>query len=90
MRETDERKLQILGAIVEDYVATREPVGSKSLLERHELGVSAATVRNDMSALEEEGTCSPGPCASWPSAPSRSPWSSTRPGARRASATWSS
>ncbi|MEE1617274.1 heat-inducible transcriptional repressor HrcA [Brachybacterium sp. J144] len=55
MRGTDSRKLQILGAIVEDYVATREPVGSKSLLERHELGVSAATVRNDMSALEEEG-----------------------------------
>lgn len=55
MRTTDERKLAILGAIVEDYVATREPVGSKSLLERHELGVSAATVRNDMSVLEEEG-----------------------------------
>lgn len=55
MRTTDQRKLQILGAIVEDYVATREPVGSKSLLDRHELGVSAATVRNDMSALEEEG-----------------------------------
>lgn len=51
----EERKLQILGAIVEDYVSTREPVGSKSLLERHELGVSAATVRNDMSLLEEEG-----------------------------------
>ncbi|HIY23153.1 MAG TPA: heat-inducible transcriptional repressor HrcA [Candidatus Brachybacterium merdigallinarum] len=51
----DARKLQILGAIVEDYVSTREPVGSKSLLERHELGVSAATVRNDMSVLEEEG-----------------------------------
>lgn len=51
----DERKLHILGAIVEDYVATREPVGSKSLLERHGLGVSAATVRNDMSVLEEEG-----------------------------------
>lgn len=51
----DERKLTILGAIVEDYVATREPVGSKSLLERHELGVSAATVRNDMSVLEDEG-----------------------------------
>lgn len=51
----DERKLQILGAIVEDYVSTREPVGSKSLLDRHDLGVSAATVRNDMSALEEEG-----------------------------------
>ncbi|MGO1227956.1 heat-inducible transcriptional repressor HrcA [Brachybacterium sp. AOP42-C2-15] len=55
MSETDARKLQILGAIVEDYVSTREPVGSKSLLERHELGVSAATVRNDMSLLEEEG-----------------------------------
>ncbi|MCS6710771.1 heat-inducible transcriptional repressor HrcA [Brachybacterium sp. EF45031] len=51
----DARKLQILGAIVEDYVATRAPVGSKSLLERHNLGVSAATVRNDMSVLEEEG-----------------------------------
>ena len=51
----DDRKLQILGAIVEDYVATREPVGSKSLLDRHELGVSAATVRNDMSVLEAEG-----------------------------------
>ncbi|MFC7374595.1 heat-inducible transcriptional repressor HrcA [Brachybacterium sp. GCM10030267] len=55
MRDTDARKLQILGAIVEDYVSTREPVGSKSLLERHELEVSAATVRNDMSVLEEEG-----------------------------------
>ncbi|MGO2607910.1 MAG: heat-inducible transcriptional repressor HrcA [Brachybacterium tyrofermentans] len=55
MRDTDARKLQILGAIVEDYVSTREPVGSKSLLDRHELGVSAATVRNDMSSLEEEG-----------------------------------
>ena len=55
VRATDSRKLQILGAIVEDYVATREPVGSKSLLERHDLGVSAATVRNDMSVLEDEG-----------------------------------
>lgn len=55
MGTTDQRKLQILGAIVEDYVTTREPVGSKSLLERHDLGVSAATVRNDMAALEEEG-----------------------------------
>lgn len=55
MGTADQRRLQILGAIVEDYVATREPVGSKSLLERHDLGVSAATVRNDMVALEEEG-----------------------------------
>ncbi|WP_058234168.1 heat-inducible transcriptional repressor HrcA [Devriesea agamarum] len=51
----DERKMHILGAIVEDYVATREPVGSKALLERHDLGVSPATVRNDMSVLEDEG-----------------------------------
>lgn len=55
MEILDPRKLQILGAIVEDFVATREPVGSKALLERHDLGVSAATVRNDMSVLEAEG-----------------------------------
>jgi heat-inducible transcriptional repressor len=51
----DERKLDVLRAIVEDYVATQEPVGSKSLVERHALGVSPATVRNDMAVLEEEG-----------------------------------
>lgn len=51
----DDRKLAVLRAIVEDYVATQEPVGSKSLVERHHLGVSPATVRNDMAVLEEEG-----------------------------------
>ncbi|MBA3309217.1 MAG: heat-inducible transcriptional repressor HrcA [Nocardioidaceae bacterium] len=51
----DERKLDVLRAIVEDYVSTREPVGSKSLVERHHLGVSPATVRNEMAALEEDG-----------------------------------
>ncbi|MGI8888330.1 MAG: heat-inducible transcriptional repressor HrcA [Nocardioidaceae bacterium] len=51
----DDRKLDVLRAIVEDYVHTREPVGSKTLVERHQLGVSPATVRNDMAALEEEG-----------------------------------
>src|SRR6187551_46529 len=51
----DDRKLAVLRAIVEDYVSTREPVGSKALVERHGLGVSPATVRNDMAALEEEG-----------------------------------
>ncbi|MEU0089080.1 heat-inducible transcriptional repressor HrcA [Kribbella sp. NPDC006257] len=51
----DERKLDVLRAIVEDYVATHEPVGSKTLVDRHNLGVSPATVRNDMAALEEEG-----------------------------------
>lgn len=51
----EDRKLAVLRAIVEDYVATHEPVGSKTLVERHQLGVSPATVRNDMAALEEEG-----------------------------------
>jgi len=51
----DERKLDVLRAIVEDYVATQEPVGSRALVERHQLRVSAATVRNDMAVLEEEG-----------------------------------
>ena len=51
----EERRLAVLRAIVEDYVATEEPVGSRALVERHGLGVSPATVRNDMAALEEEG-----------------------------------
>src|SRR3954447_2238357 len=51
----EERRLAVLRAIVEDYVATEEPVGSKALVERHGLGVSPATVRNDMAAIEEEG-----------------------------------
>lgn len=52
---SEERRLTVLRAIVQDYVSTSEPVGSKALLERHALGVSAATVRNDMAVLEEEG-----------------------------------
>jgi heat-inducible transcriptional repressor len=51
----EDRRLAVLRAIVEDYVRTEEPVGSRSLVERHSLGVSPATVRNDMAALEEEG-----------------------------------
>jgi heat-inducible transcriptional repressor len=51
----DERKLEVLRAIITDYVSSQEPVGSKALVERHDLGVSPATVRNDMAALEEEG-----------------------------------
>ncbi|GAB2612476.1 heat-inducible transcriptional repressor HrcA [Streptomyces capparidis] len=50
-----ERRLEVLRAIVQDYVGTEEPVGSKALTERHNLGVSPATVRNDMAALEEDG-----------------------------------
>ncbi|GII78324.1 heat-inducible transcription repressor HrcA [Sphaerisporangium rufum] len=51
----DDRKLAVLRAVVEDYVSTNEPVGSKALAERHNLGVSPATVRNDMAVLEEQG-----------------------------------
>ena len=51
----DDRKLEVLRAIVTDYVSSQEPVGSKTLVEKHDLGVSPATVRNDMAALEEEG-----------------------------------
>jgi heat-inducible transcriptional repressor len=51
----DDRKLDVLRAIVEDYVATQEPVGSRALVERHQLRVSAATIRNDMAVLEDEG-----------------------------------
>src|SRR6478736_8942182 len=49
-----ERSLAVLRAIVQDYVASREPVGSKAIVERHAFGVSAATIRNDMALLEEE------------------------------------
>jgi heat-inducible transcriptional repressor len=51
----EERKLAVLRAIVEDFIATNEPVGSKAIVERHNLGVSPATIRNDMAALEDEG-----------------------------------
>ena len=51
----EERKLDILRAIVADFVETQEPVGSKALTERHGFTVSPATVRNEMAALEDEG-----------------------------------
>ena len=53
--QADQRRLDVLRAIVEDFVRTREPIGSKLIAERHQLGVSPATIRNDMAALEEEG-----------------------------------
>jgi heat-inducible transcriptional repressor len=49
-----DRALHVLRAIVHDYVASREPVGSKAIVDRHQFGVSAATIRNDMALLEEE------------------------------------
>ncbi len=53
--ELTERKEKILRAIVDDYISTAEPVGSQYILESHDLGVSSATVRNEMAALEEAG-----------------------------------
>jgi heat-inducible transcriptional repressor len=49
-----DRGLQVLRAIVQDFVDTREPVGSKAIVDRHAFGVSAATIRNDMALLEDE------------------------------------
>lgn len=51
----DDRRFAVLKAIVADYVATQEPVGSKALVDRHRLAVSSATIRNDMAALEQDG-----------------------------------
>lgn len=50
-----ERRIEVLRAIVSDFVREGEPVGSKTLVERHNLDVSPATIRNDMAQLEEEG-----------------------------------
>ena len=49
------RRLLVLRAVVEDYIRSQEPVGSNAIARKHDLGVSSATVRNDMAALEDEG-----------------------------------
>lgn len=51
----DERKKKILSSVVEDYIESAEPVGSKTLVEKYHLDYSSATIRNDMKILEEEG-----------------------------------
>jgi heat-inducible transcriptional repressor len=55
MKKVDLRKIAILKIIVEEYIKTGDIVGSKSLLKKHEIGVSSATVRNDMANLEKMG-----------------------------------
>ena len=50
-----DRRQRVLAALIEEYVARALPVGSRTLTERYALGVSPATVRNELSALEEEG-----------------------------------
>src|SRR3569833_3268320 len=55
MGSADDRRFEVLRAIVADFVVIKEPSGSKALVDRHNLGVSSATVRNDMAVLEAEG-----------------------------------
>lgn len=55
VRMTQSRRMLVLRAVVEDYIRSQEPVGSTTLTRDHELGVSSATIRNDMAALEDEG-----------------------------------
>ncbi len=51
----DDRKKLILHAIIDDYISTAEPIGSRSVSKKHELGLSSATIRNEMADLEEMG-----------------------------------
>lgn len=53
--DLNERKMKILQAIIRDFVTTAEPVGSRTLSKKYDLGVSAATIRNEMSDLEDMG-----------------------------------
>jgi transcriptional regulator of heat shock response len=53
--ELTERKLQILQAIVSDFIRTAEPVGSRTLSRKYNMGISPATIRNEMADLEEMG-----------------------------------
>ena len=50
-----DRRQRVLAALIEEYVARAIPVGSRTLTERYELGVSPATIRNELSVLEDEG-----------------------------------
>lgn len=51
----NERKINILHAIINDYIMTAEPVGSRTIAKKYNLGISSATIRNEMSDLEEMG-----------------------------------
>ncbi|HHV77995.1 MAG TPA: heat-inducible transcription repressor HrcA [Firmicutes bacterium] len=55
VRQLDERKRLVLSAVVEDYIETCTPVGSRTLSKRYNLGISPATIRNEMADLEEMG-----------------------------------
>ena len=51
--QLNDRKINILKAIIKDYIDTAEPVGSRTIAKKYNLGVSSATIRNELSDLEE-------------------------------------
>ncbi|MDR3239689.1 MAG: heat-inducible transcriptional repressor HrcA [Clostridiales bacterium] len=51
----NDRKIRILEAIINDYIQTAEPIGSRTIAKKYDLGISSATIRNEMSDLEEMG-----------------------------------
>lgn len=53
--DMNERKLKILEAIIRDYIETGDPVGSRTISKKYDLGISSATIRNEMADLEELG-----------------------------------
>ncbi len=53
LKGLDDRKKRILQAVVQDYISSAEPVGSRTLARKYDLGVSSATIRNEMADLEE-------------------------------------
>ena len=53
--DLSERKLKILQAIISDYISTAEPVGSRTISKNYDFGISPATIRNEMSDLEDMG-----------------------------------
>ena len=53
--ELDARKMQILQAIIDDYILTATPVGSRTIAKRSDIGFSSATIRNEMADLEDMG-----------------------------------
>ena len=53
--DVDDRKIKILEAIINDYIITAEPVGSRTIAKKYDLGISSATIRNEMADLEDMG-----------------------------------
>ena len=53
--ELNERKRFILKSIIDDYIASAQPVGSRTIAKKHDIGLGSATIRNEMADLEELG-----------------------------------